>query len=123
LFELIVISHEPDPRLANQTVEEALLSWRRALQFVDRPHDGIDLPCETALVLRDYAAKRRPVRRADDEEVDVASELVFSRGVRAKEKRELDTAHRGERTAESFSEARCATDDLAHRRCELTVAR
>lgn len=71
---------------------------------------------------RELAAELVPIRRADDEEVNVTPELILSRGVRTEEKRKLDTADRREPTAKTVGETGSATDDLAHGRRELSVA-
>jgi hypothetical protein len=98
-----------------------LLRCRQMLKFIDRPHDGIELPAERVGLLRQFAAEMCPVGRPDDEQVDVAATAILTRGVRAKEKRQLDPPCGGKSLAKCGGNTRGLADDLGDRSGELRV--
>jgi hypothetical protein len=91
------------------------------LEFVDRPHDGVHVATQFIREASQGTTQVVPVRLSNDEEVDVAAELIRSRCVRAEEERELNAAHRREYRPQAGGNSGSASHEIPQRRHELAA--
>jgi hypothetical protein len=104
-----------------EAAEEPSLRRRRALELIEPPHHGVDFAGHGVAGRGEGTTQLVPVRRADDEEIDVAFWAVLSRRVRPEEEREVDAADPGEDHAQPLGDTGRPAKDVAHGRHELAA--
>ncbi len=90
-------------------------------KIVEAPNDRIDLSAQLAGHCSELAAQPTPVDGTNEEEIDIAAELVRAGSVGTEEEGELNTWCRSQGATQALRGAGRSAHDIADTRDERTV--